>query len=76
MRRSPKALAANEPVGDLPSACLHAPPAISNRPREAMQKALLPRRKKQGRKRANDRTRTGDLSLTRGLLYQLSYVGG
>ena len=24
---------------------------------------------------ANDRTRTGDLSLTRGLLYQLSYVG-
>ena len=28
-----------------------------------------------GARGANDRTRTGDLSLTRGLLYQLSYVG-
>lgn len=25
---------------------------------------------------AYDRTRTGDLSLTKGMLYQLSYIGG
>jgi hypothetical protein len=34
-----------------------------------------PRRMRSGARGANDRTRTGDLSLTRGLLYQLSYVG-